>query len=128
LSDAGGQLAVYCTGPAIRNLPLNFFNEVIDTFVLVFTLLACKAAVPDKVGNFYVWAVIATLGLSLGGTTGYALNPARDLSPRIAHALLPMKGKGDSDWGYAWVPVCGPIVGALIAALAVNAISPLIPG
>jgi glycerol uptake facilitator protein len=120
LSDAGSQLGVFSTGPAIRDLPNNFINEVIATFVLVFTLLACKASVPDKVGNFYVWAVIATVGISLGGTTGYAINPARDLGPRIAHFVLPMKGKGSSDWGYAWIPVLGPIVGAVLAALAVK--------
>lgn len=120
LSDAGSQLGVFSTGPAIRDLPNNFINEVIATFVLVFTLLACKASVSDKVGNFYVWAVIATVGISLGGTTGYAINPARDLGPRIAHFVLPMKGKGSSDWGYAWIPVLGPIVGAVLAALAVK--------
>ncbi|GHV76449.1 glycerol uptake facilitator protein [Spirochaetia bacterium] len=121
-SDPGSQLAVFSTGPAIRNTVSNLISEIIGTFVLVFTLLACTATVGNKVGNFYVWAVIATIGISLGGTTGYAINPARDLGPRIAHAVLPMKGKGGSDWGYAWIPVCGPIIGAVLAALAVGAI------
>jgi glycerol uptake facilitator protein len=119
-NDPGSQLAVFSTGPAIRNTVNNLISEIIGTFVLVFTLLACTATVDVKVGNFYVWAVIATIGISLGGTTGYAINPARDLGPRIAHAVVPIKGKGNSDWGYAWIPVCGPIIGAVLAALAVN--------
>jgi glycerol uptake facilitator protein len=119
-SDPGSQLAVFSTGPAIRSTVNNLISESIGTFVLVFTLLACTASVPNKVGNFYVWAVIATIGISLGGTTGYAINPARDLGPRIAHAILPMKGKGGSDWGYAWIPVCGPVIGAVLAALVVK--------
>jgi glycerol uptake facilitator protein len=120
LSDAGSQLAVFSTGPAIRNTWNNLVNEIVATFVLVFTLLACTATALDKSGNFYVWAVIATVGISLGGTTGYAINPARDLGPRIAHAVVPIKNKGNSDWGYAWIPVCGPIIGAVIAALLVT--------
>jgi glycerol uptake facilitator protein len=119
-SDPGSQLAVFSTGPAIRSTVNNLISEIIGTFVLVFTLLACVATVDVKVGNFYVWAVIATIGISLGGTTGYAINPARDLGPRIAHAVLPMKGKGNSDWGYAWIPVLGPVIGAVLAALVVN--------
>jgi glycerol uptake facilitator protein len=125
-ADAGGQLAVFSTGPAIRNTASNLISEIIGTFVLVFTLLACKATVADKVGNFYVWAVIATIGISLGGTTGYAINPARDLGPRIAHALLPMKGKGSSDWGYSWIPIVGPIIGALLGGFVAQAIIPFI--
>jgi glycerol uptake facilitator protein len=119
-SDPGTQLAVFSTGPAIRNTVNNLISEIIATFVLVFTLLACTASVSDKVGNFYVWAVIATIGISLGGTTGYAINPARDLGPRIAHAVVPIKGKGSSDWGYAWIPICGPIIGAVLAAVIVT--------
>ncbi|MFN3929560.1 MAG: MIP/aquaporin family protein [Thermoflexus sp.] len=109
--------AVFCTAPNIRNYPLNFITEVIGTFMLVFGVLAIVANnlpagwVPLLVG-FLVWAI----GLSLGGPTGYAINPARDLGPRIAHAVLPIPGKGDSDWAYAWVPVVGPIVGGLLGA------------
>ena len=115
-TDAGGQLAVYSTGPAHRNLGRNFITEVIATFVLVFTLTA-------GVGHgMFVWLVILTIGISLGGATGYAINPARDLGPRIMHAILPMKGKGSSDWGYAWVPVIGPIVGGIIGALVAKAV------
>ncbi|GMO45028.1 MAG: MIP/aquaporin family protein [Termitinemataceae bacterium] len=119
-ADQGTQLAVFSTCPAIRNTVSNLISEVIGTFVLVFTLLACKATVSDKVGNFYVWAVIAAVGISLGGTTGYAINPARDLGPRIAHAILPIKGKGSSDWAYSWIPIVGPVIGAVLAALAVK--------
>ncbi|MBO9360652.1 MAG: aquaporin family protein [Thermoflexus sp.] len=116
--DPALKRAVFCTAPNIRNYPLNFITEVIGTFVLVFGVLAITAnelsagLAPLLIG-FLVWAI----GLSLGGPTGYAINPARDLGPRIAHAVLPIPGKGDSDWGYAWVPVVGPIVGGLIGAL-----------
>ncbi len=116
--DPALKRAVFCTAPNIRNYPLNFITEVIGTFVLVFGVLAINAnelsagLAPLLIG-FLVWAI----GLSLGGPTGYAINPARDLGPRIAHAVLPIPGKGDSDWGYAWVPVVGPIVGGLIGAL-----------
>jgi glycerol uptake facilitator protein len=116
--DPALKRAVFCTAPNIRNYPLNFITEVIGTFTLVFGVLAITANklaegfAPLLVG-FLVWSI----GLSLGGPTGYAINPARDLGPRIAHAVLPIPGKGDSDWGYAWVPVVGPIVGGLIGAL-----------
>jgi len=112
-------LAVFCTGPAIRNKFRNFCCEVIATFVLLFMLTAglTYTDAGDAVGLFAVWALILALGMSLGGTTGYSLNPARDLSPRIAHAVLPIKGKGKSDWGYAWVPTVGPIVGAILGAV-----------
>ncbi|MDR2052940.1 MAG: aquaporin family protein [Treponema sp.] len=125
-SDPGTQLGVFSTGPAIRNTGLNLVCEIIATFVLVFALLACKADVATKAGNFYVWAVICTIGISLGGTTGYAINPARDLGPRIAHAVLPMKGKGGSDWGYAWIPVVGPLVGAILGGITAQAVMPFI--
>jgi glycerol uptake facilitator protein len=125
-ADPGTQLGVFSTGPAIPNTPLNLISEIIGTFVLVFTLLACKADVATKAGNFYVWAVICTIGISLGGTTGYAINPARDLGPRIAHALLPMKGKGKSDWGYAWIPVIGPVIGAILGGVVAQAVLPFI--
>jgi len=110
--DPGSQLAVFSTGPAIRNTGINFIGETIGTFVLLFTLASTGTH------NMFVWLVILTIGISLGGTTGYAINPARDLGPRIMHAILPMKGKGKSDWGYAWIPVLGPVVGALLGALA----------
>jgi glycerol uptake facilitator protein len=125
-ADPATKLGVFSTGPAIRNTPANLISEIIATFVLVFTLLACKADVATKAGNFYVWAVICTVGIGLGGTTGYAINPARDLGPRIVHALLPIKGKGSSDWGYAWIPVVGPVIGAVLGGAAVQAILPLI--
>ena len=121
-TDPGSQLAVFSTGPAIRNLGRNLICEIIGTFVLLFTLTAGVAQASDgglgALGMWRVWAVILTIGISLGGTTGYAINPARDLGPRIMHAVLPMKGKGGSDWGYAWVPVAGPIIGAVLGALA----------
>ncbi|MDR2796264.1 MAG: aquaporin family protein [Spirochaetaceae bacterium] len=125
-SDPGTQLGVFSTGPAIRNTALNLVSEIIGTFVLVFTLLACKADAATKAGNFYVWAVICTIGMSLGGTTGYAINPARDLGPRIAHALLPIKGKGGSDWGYSWLPVIGPVIGAILGGIVAKAVMPFI--
>lgn len=118
--DKEAKLAVFCTGPAIRNTFSNFMSEVIGTFVLVLALLAFGAkglVFSNGLETFVVGWLIVSIGMSLGGTTGYAINPARDLGPRIAHALLPIPGKGSSDWGYAWIPVVGPIVGALIAAL-----------
>lgn len=121
------KLAVFCTSPAIRNAPLNLFSEAVATFVLVFGALFLAA--PDLAGSkgaagglgaidaFPIALVVLGIGLSLGGTTGYAINPARDLGPRLIHALLPMPGgKRDSDWSYAWIPVVGPLLGAVIAA------------
>src|SRR3989454_323545 len=120
-----GKLAVFCTAPAIRNPAANLLTEVIGTFVLVLGVLAILT--PKNLnpihgwdagfGPFLVGILVWAIGLSLGGPTGYAINPARDLGPRIAHALLPIAGKGTSDWGYAWIPVAGPIIGGLIAAL-----------
>jgi glycerol uptake facilitator protein len=128
-SDPAGKLAVFCTAPAIRRPAANLLCEGIGTAVLVFGVLAIasprnlqaasgwdKGFAPALVGVL-VWA----LGLSLGGPTGYAINPARDLGPRIAHALLPIAGKGGSDWGYAWVPVVGPVVGGIVGAQAYRA-------
>jgi glycerol uptake facilitator protein len=124
--DQGLKLAVFSTGPNIRNLPLNFVSEVIGTFVLVFVVIAigtngspaCLAALGALPVALLVWSI----GMSLGGTTGYAINPARDLGPRIIHAILPIPGKGDSDWGYSWVPVAGPLVGGILAALVYSAV------
>lgn len=121
-SDPGTQLGVFCTGPAMRNYPINLICEFVGTFVLLFTLTSGVAQASDgglgAVGAWRVWAVILAIGISLGGTTGYAINPARDLGPRIMHALLPMKGKGGSDWAYSWVPVLGPVLGAIAGAAA----------
>lgn len=123
--DAGLQLAAFSTSPAIKNLLFNFLSEVVGTFVLIFVIFyftggeISDAKTPIGLGSlgaipvaFLVWAI----GLSLGGTTGYAINPARDFGPRIVHALLPLKHKGSSDWKYAWVPILGPFIGAGIAA------------
>jgi glycerol uptake facilitator protein len=122
--DPGLKLAVFSTGPAIRSTVWNLVSEIIGTFVLMFGILAIKGAKTDMgslqiiVVAFLVWVI----GLALGGTTGYAINPARDLGPRIAHAVLPIPGKGSSDWGYSWIPVIGPLVGAAIAALLYGAL------
>lgn len=123
--DAGAKLAVFSTGPAIRNVTWNLVSEIIGTFALVFGILAIDGPVNMDMGAlgiipvaFLVWVI----GLSLGGTTGYAINPARDLGPRIAHFLLPIPGKGDSDWGYSWIPVVGPIIGAVVAAVLYGAL------
>jgi glycerol uptake facilitator protein len=116
--DGDTKRAVFCTAPAIRMLPANLLSEMIATFVLVFV----GAAIVEKeigrglvapLGGALVWGI----GLSLGATTGYAINPARDLGPRLAHALLPIPRKGHSDWGYAWIPVIGPLIGGTVAAL-----------
>lgn len=111
-------LGVYSTGPAIRKLPLNLISEIIGTFVLVFALLAFGMnSFGEGLTPLAVGLLIVAIGLSLGGTTGYAINPARDLGPRIMHALLPIPNKGSSDWGYSWVPVAGPLIGGVLAAL-----------
>jgi len=116
--DQGLKLAVFSTGPNIRNYALNFVSEVIGTFVLVFVVIAFGAnAGLAGLGPLAVALLVFSIGMSLGGTTGYAINPARDLGPRIIHQLLPVPGKGPSDWGYSWVPVVGPIVGGILAAL-----------
>ena len=112
------KLAVFATGPAVRNLGVNFISEVIGTFVLVFGILGIgDQNLTNGIGTLFVGFLIWVIGLSLGGSTGYAINPARDLGPRIAHALLPIPGKGDSDWSYSWIPVLGPIVGGVLGAL-----------
>ena len=118
--DKGLKLAVFSTGPNIRNYPLNVISEIIGTFVLVFMIFTFgqpHSLAPASLGALSVALVILVIGLSLGGTTGYAINPARDLAPRIAHFLLPIPGKGGSDWAYSWVPVVGPLIGGALAAV-----------
>lgn len=114
--DPGAKLAIFSTGPAIRAYGWNIATEVIATFVLVFVVLKFGNW-PGDIGPLAVSLLVVGIGASLGGPTGYAINPARDLGPRIMHALLPIKGKGSSDWSYAWVPVVGPIVGGIAAGL-----------
>lgn len=118
-SDADGKLAVFCTGPAIRNTAENLIGEIVGTAVLI--LAALMMASPDKglgaVSAIPIALVVLAIGLSLGGTTGYAINPVRDFGPRLMHQLLPIPGKRDSDWGYAWIPVIGPLIGAAVAAM-----------
>ncbi|TDR79948.1 MIP/aquaporin family protein [Paludibacterium purpuratum] len=113
------KLAVFCTGPAIRSLPGNLASEVIATFVLVFAVLnmVSPTASLGALNALPVGLLVLGIGVSLGGTTGYAMSPARDLAPRIMHAILPIPGKRDSDWGYAWVPVVGSLIGGTLAAL-----------
>jgi len=123
-NDSGLKLGVFCTSPAIRNPPANLLAEAIATFVLVFvgTAIVEKGFSKGTLTAPLLGALVWGIGLSLGGTTGYAINPARDLAPRIAHALLPIPGKGPSDWGYAWIPVVGPIVGGIAGALVAKAV------
>jgi glycerol uptake facilitator protein len=119
--DPGLKLAVFSTGPAIRNTTANLISEIIGTFVLVFGVLAIggpSAPITPLVVGFLVLGI----GLSLGGPTGYAINPARDLGPRIAHAVLPIAGKGTSDWEYSWIPVVGPLIGGAIGAVVYTAL------
>ncbi|HEV8076481.1 MAG TPA: MIP/aquaporin family protein [Candidatus Acidoferrum sp.] len=126
--DQGLKLAVFCTAPAIRRFGANLISEVIATFVLVFVVgaifsKAVAASGPAAgLGPYLVGALVWGIGLSLGGTTGYAINPARDLGPRLAHAALPIAGKGPSDWGYAIVPVLGPLLGGGLAGIVLRAI------
>jgi glycerol uptake facilitator protein len=127
--DSGAQLACFSTEPAIRNLSQNFVSEMIGTFVLIFVILyiaepSISLGETDEaklglgtLGALPVALLVTAIGLSLGGTTGYAINPARDLGPRIMHAFLPMKHKGSSGWNYSWVPVMGPFTGAFFAAI-----------
>src|SRR5213078_1730844 len=113
------KLGTFCTIPAIRQPLGNFISEVIGTFVLVFVASALvKANAATGLTPYLVGILVWSIGLSLGGTTGYAINPARDLGPRLAHAVLPIPGKRDSDWGYSWIPVLAPILGGILAALA----------
>ncbi len=120
--DPGLKLAVFSTGPAIRNYGMNLITEIIGTFMLVFGVIAlAPQGLGGSVGGpFAVGILVFVIGMSLGGPTGYAINPARDLGPRIMHFILPIAGKGDSDWGYSWVPVVGPIIGGVLGALAAD--------
>lgn len=121
--DKDTKRGVFCTAPAIKDTVNNFICEFIGTFVLVFAILGiANTNMVDGISPIVVGLIIWVIGLTLGGTTGYAINPARDLGPRIAHAILPIKGKGDSDWGYAWIPVVAPILGGIVAALVFNGI------
>ena len=113
-ADPDTKLAVFSTGPAIRSYGWNLVTEVIGTFVLVAVILLFGNT-PSQLGPLAVALLVVGIGASLGGPTGYAINPARDLGPRIAHAVLPIRGKGPSDWAYAWVPVVGPLVGGALA-------------
>lgn len=118
--DADAKLAVFATGPAIRSTPNNLITEMIATFVLVFAALhiASPAATLGALDALPVALLVLGIGLSLGGPTGYAINPARDLGPRIMHAILPIPGKRNSDWEYAWIPVIGPVMGGMLAGVA----------
>ena len=136
--DPALKLGVFSTGPAIRNTPSNLISEVIGTFVLVFGVLAIvttfgpetitdaplQAAFSTGLTPLLVGLLVWAIGLSLGGPTGYAINPARDLGPRIMHAILPIPGKGGSDWGYSWIPVVGPLIGGALGALAFDLFFP----
>ncbi len=121
--DPGKKLSCFSTGPAVRKPASNFVSEVIGTFVLVVVAAAllskriAPGGVAPGLGPWLVGALVWSIGLSLGGTTGYAINPARDLGPRIMHTLLPIAGKGTSDWSYSWVPIFGPIAGGIVAAI-----------
>ena len=126
--DAPAKLACFCTAPAIRSLIPNLISEIIGTFVLVFVVGAIfsknvAAAGPGSLGPYLVGSLVWGIGLSLGGTTGYAINPARDLGPRVAHAILPIAEKGGSDWGYAPIPVVGPLVGGMLAGWLLRALA-----
>jgi len=127
--NAKAKRACFCTTPAVRHLPSNALSEIIGTFVLVFVAAAISSdnlspnGMAPGFGPFLVGLLVWGIGLSLGGVTGYAINPARDLGPRIAHALLPIAGKGSSGWDYAPIPIVGPIIGAVLAGLAVAAIN-----
>lgn len=132
-AEPAAKLGVFATGPAVRNVPANLLTEVVGTAVLLFGILAIAAnaqdlARPGDVDLSFVFSrglqpllvgvLVLGIGLSLGGPTGYAINPARDLGPRLAHAVLPIKGKGPSDWEYAWIPVAGPVLGGILGAVA----------
>jgi glycerol uptake facilitator protein len=123
--DPGLKLAVFSTGPAIRNYAANLVTEIVGTFVLMFGVLFLTApwnSYTSGITPLLIGLLVLAIGLSLGGPTGYAINPARDLGPRIMHAILPIPGKGGSDWEYAWVPVIGPLIGGALAAIFFDAV------
>jgi glycerol uptake facilitator protein len=126
--NPAAKLAVFCTGPAIRSFGFNLFSEIAATFVLVILVGSVTSKLVLTTGAvagltpFLVGCLVWSIGLSLGATTGYAINPARDFGPRLAHALLPIAGKGGSDWGYSWVPIVGPVIGASLAGCVLRAI------
>ncbi|WP_394551891.1 MIP/aquaporin family protein [Agromyces sp. MMS24-JH15] len=128
--EPGSKLGVFSTGPAIRSYAWNLVTEIIGTFVLVFVVIGFgrqgDASGLASLGALPVALLVVGIGASLGGPTGYAINPARDLGPRIAHAILPIKGKGGSDWSYSWVPVVGPIIGGLLAGWAAIPLLPIL--
>ncbi|AXK46379.1 MIP/aquaporin family protein [Brachybacterium saurashtrense] len=119
-TDAGTILGTFSTGPEIRSYGWNVVTEIIGTFVLVFIIIMFGNT-PHQLGPLAVALLVVGIGASLGGPTGYAINPARDLGPRLAHAILPIPHKGSSDWGYSWVPIVGPLIGAILAGLAAAA-------
>jgi glycerol uptake facilitator protein len=122
-ADPGLKLGVFCTAPAIYNTPANIITEIVGTFVLVFGIAGILANdLATGLAPLLIGLLVLGIGLSLGGPTGYAINPARDLGPRIAHAVLPIAGKGGSDWGYSWIPVVGPIIGGILGAVTFNAL------
>lgn len=126
--DPATKLGVFATAPAIRNYGWNVVTEAIGTFVLVFVIIAAGMIKSSPLGwlsALGVGLLIVSIGISLGGPTGYAINPARDLGPRIAHAVLPIKGKGGNDWAYSWVPVVGPIIGGVVAGLVAGLLLPV---
>lgn len=120
-SEPGDRLGIFATGPAIKSYGWNLVTEIIGTFVLVGWIIA-SGKTPAQIGPLGVALVVVVIGMSLGGATGYAINPARDLAPRLAHFVLPIRGKGDSNWSYAWVPVLGPVLGGVAAGLIVPAL------
>jgi glycerol uptake facilitator protein len=124
--DKGAKLGIFCTGPAIRNYTANLICEIIGTIVLIFAIFAIFSkpvgGIAPGFGPFLVGFLVWGIGVSLGGPTGYAINPARDLGPRLAHAVLPIPGKGGSDWAYSWVPVVGPLIGGALAFLICKAV------
>lgn len=121
--DKGLKLAVFCTAPAVRNTTQNVITEIIGTAMLVVGVLGIVANDVGAMGPFLIGVLVWSIGLSLGGPTGYAINPARDLGPRIAHAVLPITGKGESDWSYSWIPVVAPIIGGVVGAILFNGLT-----